>query len=1476
MHMKNLIYYTKRTKMKKIELNLFKFLSLLFFALTIQNVSAINNDKPTKLFSTIACNDTVEISMNFDCEAKVTPDQLLEGNYPDMTIFVVNIIDQNGASIGDELDKNYVGQTLIAEVLDTTTTNKCWSHIRVVDKVAPVLDCNEMYTTCYKDPLPGSSLPHNFRFAYKLGYDIPDGDTLKQELEVGVVPGAEITDLNVKLNISHENLIDLKAFLVSPQNDTVVLFDNLTCGEENMEVELDDEADKTAADLSAECCPCDPAISGKFKSIDVLSIYDGGSPTGTWVLNVIDKNQGNLGKLDYVALLFKQNHGFVNFPIPTTSSTPIKTGEREYLVKSGFDPCGEVKLSYIDSIQDLNCSTNYTSHISRKWAAEDESGNISTCVQDIWVIRTGTSFLVFPRNYDGIDLPPLSCNNPNQNTGEPGDELCNMVTISHKDDTIDVCSGSYKVIRHWKVSEMCSAEVKEHDQLIAVLDTEGPVLSGLANHNIEANSLECSADITVEFPDVISDCSDFDLMTYELGYQLLDDSGNPTTNELLTDNLKKINDKKYILEGATIGKIKFTYTVTDDCGNSTIKTNRYTIYDNSAPSVVCDEHTQINVGVDGTARAPAIVFDDGSNDNCSDITFKVRRMNTNCDSRNINFRDTISFCCEDIGTTQMVEMQVTDASGHKNSCMVEVNVFDKIPPVIKCPKPISIECDQDYLNTDLVGYPTAYDNCNVTLTPTDTILHINQCNVGWVEKRWEATDGRLKSYCSQIITINDSEYNKFHGKDIIWPKDKLLTDCVDNFNPSITGDIAFRNEDFCSMVAARFKDDTFNVIEGACTKILRHWEVIDWCNFDENPEESTWNHTQVIMLNNTVAPTFDETCSNQTFLTYGKCKGNVNYTKTATDDCTKEEDLYWTYLIDFDNDGTWDTKPVHSNTIDQIFDNGIYRVAWTVEDGCGNQTKCEEIFTVKDGKNPTPLCITELTTVVMNYVGMVTICAEDFNLGTNCYNCNTGSYDNCTPKEDLIYSFSTDTSEHCRTYTCDSIPNGVQVQKTLQMWVTDEAGNQDFCTVLINIEDNEASICKDTTVGSIIDGFVFDPKKNPLRTVKLSMEGNEGAIATTYTNANGEYAFNNLDENSNYTMKTDIDTKYVFGVTTLDIVLIQKHLLGVKKFKKPYQFIAADVNNSKTVSANDILRIRKLILGETPNFGATSADSWVFTEDNDDIKNNINILSTWNKHDFEITPESFGKSNNLVGIKIGDVNCNSANLLKANGIVFRNNSFASLTTKNQNAIKNQDINVSFSFDNSKNIEGAQFTLNFDTDKLIFTDILLNDELINKNNIGLSNISNGYITVSWTNNSNISNSELFNVIFRAKKSGTISKMISLSSDITPIEAYNSELETMNIKLDFRDNIEINANYALYQNTPNPFNNETTILFDLPTNQEASISFYDVTGRTIKTISKEFNKGRNTITVSFDQLTSGVIYYTLETEEYTATKKMINLK
>jgi len=86
-----------------------------------------------------------------------------------------------------------------------------------------------------------------------------------------------------------------------------------------------------------------------------------------------------------------------------------------------------------------------------------------------------------------------------------------------------------------------------------------------------------------------------------------------------------------------------------------------------------------------------------------------------------------------------------------------------------------------------------------------------------------------------------------------------------------------------------------------------------------------------------------------------------------------------------------------------------------------------------------------------------------------------------------------------------------------------------------------------------------------------------------------------------------------------------------------------------------------------------------------------------------------------------------------------------------------------------------------------------------------------------------------------------------------------------------------NFSLKQNYPNPFNPATKISFDIKNSTFASLKVFDMTGKEVKSLVNE-NIAAGSYEVNFNaaELNSGVYFYTLQTNEFTETKKMMLVK
>jgi len=329
------------------------------------------------------------------------------------------------------------------------------------------------------------------------------------------------------------------------------------------------------------------------------------------------------------------------------------------------------------------------------------------------------------------------------------------------------------------------------------------------------------------------------------------------------------------------------------------------VIDEVAPVAICEsEHTVGINGPNGTL-VEAIVFDDGSYDDCSDLTYEVRRMVTaHCPGNDATpFDAYVPFYCCDIGNTVMIELRVTDASGNTNSCMVEATAQDEVNPAIICPPNVNIDCGDDASDLSLTGEATATDNCNVTLTYND-FENTDNCGGGVINRTWTATDdsGNSASCLQQIFLINSTPFyitdtecnnpNIFDG--VIWPCDYDTDACGPGLDPDVTGEPEIF-EDFCDLVAVTYNDVELPVTDNACVKILRTWLVVDWCQYDEdgNSNDGSWEYTQIIKVLNSDDPVILTDCTNQSFCSYDEnCEeGPATLILDANDDCTDSIDL---------------------------------------------------------------------------------------------------------------------------------------------------------------------------------------------------------------------------------------------------------------------------------------------------------------------------------------------------------------------------------------------------------------------------------------------------------------------------------------------------------------------------------------------------------------------------------------------------------
>ena len=80
--------------------------------------------------------------------------------------------------------------------------------------------------------------------------------------------------------------------------------------------------------------------------------------------------------------------------------------------------------------------------------------------------------------------------------------------------------------------------------------------------------------------------------------------------------------------------------------------------------------------------------------------------------------------------------------------------------------------------------------------------------------------------------------------------------------------------------------------------------------------------------------------------------------------------------------------------------------------------------------------------------------------------------------------------------------------------------------------------------------------------------------------------------------------------------------------------------------------------------------------------------------------------------------------------------------------------------------------------------------------------------------------------------------------------------------------------LSQNRPNPFNDNTKIIFELDEQKEITFEIFDITGKIVKHIDLgSMGMGTHELNINSDGLRNGIYYYTIFNNEFKITKKMV---
>ena len=1180
----------------------------------------------------------------------------------------------------------------------------------------------------------------------------------------------------------------------------------------------------------------------------------------------------------------------------------------ENYVPQLLSDCGNV----IWEIRDLGSvsiceNSNISEIVTREFIAIDASGNRSEpCVQDILIAYANIDSLylqgdiLFPEevtlecgdlsieelmdtvfNYPLVDSIPIDLDRG----------VCGIYATYS--DEIFLDTDCKKVIhRIWTIFEpVCglSHRIIQGTQTIKIVDNTGPSIEIAEDTTTIFTSLHDCFGYLKELPVSLSDnCQDEENLSFQFRY-----------NNVISE-LNGIDSVPMHL-----GVHQVYIIANDGCNNFTYDSLTVIVEDNVRPVAACLDNSIVSITADSVHFSVSSLNLD-SYDNCDLKLLQIRKAKETCSPSDLIFGEKVSFCCSDVGQPIEVILRVEDYAGNENFCSGYVLVQEKLRPRITCPPDLLIDCSfpvaasQDTLDPfghlfgtiAQPGFPatqipidtqfiigssemlfggTSDDNCDKNLEfEITTEANINDCGIGEIRRTFIAVDdaGNKSLPCTQRIIISgDSKLDTSH---IQWPSEEvLLEECsiTESIDPEFQGRPIIEDVP-CTLTGISYEDDYLDFSEegsSVCSKIIRRWTVINWC--DPAPFENAHSFLQVIKISDFEDPIILDCEVDETVLfgVSNECgEIPVSLSKIATDNCSASAVLSWDLQIDLYSDGSNDgalptTMDSNGVSFNGLLPVGRHLILWSVNDHCGNTAQCSETIVVENYKSPTIIARGLSTSLHSN--GTVDVWVDDFQ-----------------PKGDhpcastILYTISRfeqnfEQSAQSITLTCaDNGATSIKVYASIQTQ-TDTA-IYDEVVVAVHVQDNQ-NVCG--SEGPLNDegevqGIIFtdDGRMVPGVEVALYRQYNHELMNENLSDNSGFYDAGTIEKFEQYFVRPSLDDDPLNGVSTLDIVALQRHLLGVQEFDSPFRSIAGDINKDYRLTVSDILEMRRAILA-LPSV-MDHDEPWRFVDADfvfDEVQGPLaKALSdkVWITYD--------KASVDFVATKIGDVN-NS--ILIEDKEVASNRSIQKLIVDDA-SLKN-DLEKAISFNLNRPLEYLGFQAHIKYDPSVM-DIRSVYSPVSDVDLDFHIMDNEIIISAFSRSGRHipSGEELFLIDIIANKNTLLSEGIELASGRLNSEIYTELDQVSELSLDFQK--EITSEFEVGQNHPNPWRDNTSIEFTL--NKEGNVLFelFTSSGQLIIKREKPLKPGQHQITLNkSSMLHPGVYYYRLTVGNDVMTKRMV---
>ncbi len=389
----------------------------------------------------------------------------------------------------------------------------------------------------------------------------------------------------------------------------------------------------------------------------------------------------------------------------------------------------------------------------------------------------------------------------------------------------------------------------------------------------------------------------------------------------------------------------------------------------------------------------------------------------------------------------------------------------------------------------------------------------------------------------------------------------------------------------------------------------------------------------------------------------------------------------------------------------------------------------------------------------------------------------------------------------------------------------------------------------------IIRGKCITPLQKPIPYVSLNLSGSENrqwqaGLDGKFSLPVGYAATVTLAPSKNN------DVVKANGVSTLDILQIQSHILGKFFLNSPYKIIAADADNNGAVSVLDILLIKRLILGLDTSFKGNRL--WAFVDSSFVFVNPSNpfpYTASIAKAGMRISADQ----QTFYGVKIGDVNQDwSASVLGA----VKYKTPIQLLQGKPIIDNNLRLKIPVYAHQFTNLLALQFTLDYNAEEYNF--IGIDNQRIN---MEANAERTGKVPMLWAEATNTpqtfrDDEVLFYLLLQPKNNATPNPQLTINSSITQVVAYDKQYDAHSVE--WKQAAAETTPAPLVAISPNPTTNWVTVQLPPTTSKQVVLSLATAAGKQLWKKTYRINETGQTLQLPLHQnthLADGIYYLTI---------------